>query len=148
MENQTPLQTAPAPEKKSKLPLIIGIIAGILLCCCILGIAAYLLGGSFLSNPMDKGSDVDGYAGRADELLRNDTMLAIAGYEGSSYGCDNPTLVTGQVTVQPLEGGGAEGAGLWVEVWNVEACGAVHSYEITFIPSPGGGTDYSITPLE
>ena len=140
METQIPQD---APAKKTNPLIIVAVIAGILLCCCVIGAAAFFM---LNSNPLGNltgGASDSSYSGRADELLRSDTMLAIAGYEASAYGCETPTLAAGQVMIPP-----AQSSDAWVEVWTVDACGATHTYEVTFTPSPGGGTDYSVSPLD
>jgi hypothetical protein len=82
------------------------------------------------------------YAGLADSLLKSDTLALIETYE-NSQGCSSVSLTTGVVTQYPDPNPG----GVWQEMWTVDACGEAHVYEITFTPSPGGGTDMSVKKI-
>jgi hypothetical protein len=135
------MQATEQPQKKSKLPIIIGVAAAILVCLCVAAIAVYFLSGDSDADPVITNSDV--YAGRADELLRSDTMNIIGGYEASQYGCDSVNLVGGEVLVAPAQTGDA-----WVEQWQVNACDAAHTYKVVFSPSSAGGTDIAVTPVD
>ncbi|MBI5295833.1 MAG: hypothetical protein HY869_10180 [Chloroflexi bacterium] len=144
METRTPVQTEAAPQKKSNLPLILGIVAGILVCCCVLGVAAYFLAGSLLPNWSDDVppvyNDADGYTGNADELLRTDALNLIGIYEELQLGCADLSLVSGEMLVFP----DPAGDGSWQETWQVDACGDLRQYTVSFTPT-SGGTDIAVT---
>ena len=140
METQTPIQSEPAPPKKSKLLIIIGVAAGILLCCCMVMIAVLALNWNSLSDFMKGGGDT--YSGRADESLREDALNLIGIYEEAKLGCADLSLVEGQM----ISSSELTSDDSWKETWQVNACGEMHQYTVTFTPSPGSGTDISIKP--
>jgi hypothetical protein len=131
------------PVEKPKSNRTWLIVAGVVLfCCCITAIAAILAWPTITSL---LGSGTPGtYSGRADAILKQDVLNAIANYEASQNGCSEVTLFMGQ----DAPGSGQTGDGSWTELWQILACGESHLYEITFTPSPQGGTDFSATPLD
>jgi hypothetical protein len=133
---ETAVQLEPIVRRKSKLPIIVGVAAGVLLCCCLLGVGVYAL----LGEDLFKGGDV--YAGRADEILLEDTLNLIGLYEEGQLGCADLSLLGGQILLAP----DPAGDGSWQETWRVDACGETHLYAITFTPTAGGGTDIEVMP--
>jgi hypothetical protein len=138
METQTPIQSV--SPKKSKLPIIIGVAVGILLCCCVLVVAVLALNWNSLSNFIKGGGET--YSGRADEILRADALNLIGLYEEAKLGCADLSLVSGRMLLSPDQ----TGNGSWQEAWQVNACGNTHGYTVTFTPTPDSGTDISILP--
>lgn len=137
---EAPVQPEPITRRKSKLPIFIGVAAGILLCCCLLGIGIYALLGENLVTDLLQGGDT--YSGRADETLRRDTLNLIGLYEEGQLGCADLSLIGGQILLAP----DPAGDGSWQETWRVNACGETHLYTITFTPTAGGGTDIEVMP--
>ena len=84
------------------------------------------------------------YSGRADDVLKQDVLQVIANYELAQYDCSEVSLLLGSTTVSPEQ----SGDGSWTEMWQGMACNTSHLYSISFVPSPQGGTDFSVTPLE
>ncbi len=144
METRNPVQAESTSQKKSNLPLILGIMAGVLVCCCVLGVAAYFLAGTLLPSLSDDVppvyNDADGYTGNADELLRTDALNLIGIYEELQLGCADLSLVSGEMLVFP----DPAGDGSWQETWQVNACGDLHQYTVSFTPT-SGGTDIAVT---
>ena len=137
----------PVAVKKNNLPLIIGAVA-IVLCCCVVvvGAAIYLFVTlSSVSNSVTVPLPNDTqYLGNADELLRSDTLKAIADHEYSQTGCSDVTLFSGVMNLAPDQ----TSDGSWSEVWEIDACGDYHKYDVVFTPTPDGGTDFSVTPSD
>ena len=129
----------PAKPKSNRTWLIVGGI--VLICCCLAVLAVIVLGPTITSL---LGSGAGFYSGRADEVLKQDVLTAIANYELAQYGCSDVSLLLGSTTTTPEQ----SGDGSWTEVWQVRACDASHLYSVSFVPSPQGGTDFSATPLD
>jgi hypothetical protein len=127
---------------RNRLWLILG---GVLLaCCCVAAIGAVLAGPAIMKiiNSAAEGGSL--YSGRADALLKQDTLNLIGTYESAQYDCTDVSLFIGQVLLAPEQ----TGDGSWSEMWQVNACGASHLYSVTFTPSADGGTDISVSPAE
>ncbi len=140
MENQVVIENA--VPKKNYVPFIIAGVA--LLCCCLVVVAAVgytlIVGRTF--NSVSENGGV--YNGLADELLKTDALNAIKQYEASESGCKDVSLFLGSVITPPA----SSADGSWLEEWQVNACGESHLYSVAFTPSPGGGTDFSITRID
>src|SRR5687768_4933709 len=160
---ETPAQTEP---KKSSTGLMIGIgiaIFLVLCCCCLVVIGALAFGvfplvrsESSLPTPAFdfdfETPDPDSFdapssnqlvpeGGRGDLLLRTDTwgfvMIASATFDCSDYPSAADTTIT--ITQQP------DALGIWEEEWTVPCDdGSEQSFDVTFTPSEGGGTDISV----
>ena len=139
------MESQPPVEKKSgnKILIIVGVIALVCICVVFIAIAALVIVGPVVQSVNEQVQQGLIYSGRADELLRKDVMDAIANYE-SAADCLEVSLSGGQVVLSPDQ----TSDGSWKETWQVSACGTFHLYEITFTPSPQGGTDFAITPLD
>jgi len=125
------------PQSNKMIWLVVG--CAVLACCCLLVVAISAAGFLFMNIRSSASTSALPYAGRADDLLKQNALDAIQGYESSKNGCRDVSLLAGQVLVAP-----DSGSSPWKESWQVLACGASHLYTITFTPSPGGGTDFSI----
>jgi hypothetical protein len=137
MENQN--TSASSGAGSSKLWWIIG---GVVLVCCCLSIIALVVAGPAVMGVFNSISQSGGlYSGIADEQLKSDVLNAIAGYESETGGCSDVKLFNGQLIASPDQ----SSDGSWVEMWQVSSCGESHLYSIVFTPSPGGGTDFSVT---
>src|SRR5688572_24832854 len=160
---ETPVQTEP---KKSNKGLIIGVVIAVILalcCCCLAIIGAVGAAGmfplrsatSFPTPAFDfdfETPDPDSFdapssnqlvpeGGRGDLLLRTDTwgfvMIASATFDCSDYPSAADTTIT--ITQQP------DSLGIWQEEWTVPCDdGSKKSFDVTFTPSEGGGTDISV----
>jgi hypothetical protein len=140
------MEEAVQPQKKSQKPLIVAalIVAG--LCGCVLlvlavGTGFYFLNSSKTDDPVPPVyNDADGYTGNADELLRTDALNLIGIYEETKTGCADLSLVSGEMLVFP----DPAGDGSWQETWQVDACGNLRVYTVSFTPT-SGGTDIAVT---
>jgi hypothetical protein len=134
--------TSAAKSKSNKTWLI---VAGVvLICCCITSIAAIVAWPTITSLLGSGETNTATYSGRADAVLKQDVLNVIANYESAQNGCNEVTLLMGQ----DAPGSGQSGDGSWSELWQILACDASHLYEITFVPSPQGGTDFSVSPID
>jgi hypothetical protein len=131
---------SPAKPKSNKTWLIVGVV--VLICCC-LAVGAAVLAWPTISGLLGAGA-TGLYSGRADDVLKQDVLTIITNYEASQNGCTDVTLFVGAETLSPEQ----TGDGSWVEMWQVVACDASHVYSITFTPSPQGGTDFSVRPVD
>ena len=140
MQDQTPV--SPASQKVSRTWIIAGVV--IFLCCCLVVVTALatILITRRSQNSISTGSGI--YNGLADDLLRQDILNAIAQYEAAQSGCEDVSIFSAAVIFAP----DSSADGSWQEEWQVDVCGEIHPYSATFTPSPGGGTDFSITPLD
>ncbi len=135
-DQNVPAKSGPA---SNKLWWIIGGMIGV---CCCLSILALVFAGPAIMGIFSSVSQEGGlYSGIADEQLKSDVLNTITQYEGSTSGCSDVSLFLGQMLVSPEQ----TGDGSWSELWQVMACGESHLYSVSFAPSPGGGTDFSIT---
>lgn len=135
--NQETLSTQPSSKSRKWLFIAAG-GALIVLCACLTAAAIIL---PPLANI---GQSTPSYTGLADEQLKNDTLQLIAQYEQGQNGCGNVTLFAGTVMLHPAQ----TGDGSWVEMWQVNACGASRLYNITFTPDGNGGTYISASPID
>lgn len=130
-------QASPARQKsKKKVMTVLAIIAAVSIVLIVFG--GFVLG-PILKNAVGAAGMVrpaDG--GLADAVLKQDVWNSITAYE-SGLGCVDPEPVLVSVSQQP------DAAGVWVERWDVNACGVSHSFNVRFSPSPGGGVVYAIT---
>jgi hypothetical protein len=149
----------PEPKKTNRTLIIIG---GILLACCFLvvvvGLVYQFVIAPSISNtieaisstpqgvevsPGDTGSSTSSdlpSGGLADDTLRLDVWMAV-NVASSALGCTpDAAQTTIEVTQDP------DLSGKWIEKWAV-ACtsGGQKAFDVTFTPTAGGGTDYSIT---
>ena len=127
------------PVTKPRSKALWFIIGGVVLLCCCLVIAA-MIAWPTISGMVGSGL----YSGLADDVLKQDVLNAIAKFESSQNGCADVSLITGTTTVRPED----TPDGSWTELWQVRACDASHLYSIEMVPSPQGGTDYTVTPLD
>lgn len=76
---------------------------------------------------------------KANPVLKADVADALKQWE-LAYGCSTLWLkVVDTKVVAPFDGHKS------VEKWSVQSCnGELHSYEVSFMPTPDGGTDYGI----
>jgi hypothetical protein len=120
-------------------------IAGVLtiLCCC-LTIVVLTFGVIFFSTLDSISVNGEVYSGLADDQLKNDTLNGIKQYEASQSGCKDVSLFLGSMITSPA----SSVDGSWLEEWQVNVCGESHLYSVAFTPSPGGGTDFSITRID
>jgi hypothetical protein len=147
---------APEPKKSNKMLFI---IVGVLLACCILviivGLVYQFVISPSISNTIDAisstpqgneaspgsstSSDLPS-GGNTSDILRRDVWMAISGVSSGS-GC---TPDVAQTTIEITQG--PDSSGIWIEKWTV-ACssGEQQAFDVTFTPTAGGGTDYSIT---
>jgi hypothetical protein len=137
---------APEPKKSNKTLFIIG---GILLACCCLAVVAIavyqLVIMPKISNTFEtindtlQNTDLPS-GGLAGDTLRRDVWLAV-GVASSGLGC---TPDAAQTTIEVIQD--PDSSGKWIETWTV-ACssGGQKDFDVTFTPTAGGGTDYSIT---
>jgi hypothetical protein len=140
------MEEAIQPQKKSKSPLIVAalIVAG--LCGCVLLVLAVGTGFYFLNSPKTAEpvqpiyNDSDGYSGNADELLRADALNLIGIYEETQSGCADLSLVSGEMLLPSDQ----TDDGSWQETWQVNACGGLRVYTVSFTPT-SGGTDVAVT---
>ncbi len=137
MEEQASI---PASKPKSNRTWLI--VGAVLLVCCCLTVVAAVLAWPTITSLLGSGAGL--YSGRADAVLKQDVLTVIANYESSQNGCSEVTLLTGQDA--PDSGQTSDGS--WTELWQILACDASHLYQITFVPSPQGGTDFTVTPLD
>lgn len=147
-------------QKKSKLPLILGIAAALLCCCCLILIVIYFVLGPAVSNVFseinsqiespslpngtalpDIGTFLDvPTGGLGDDTLRANTWAYVV-LLGASVGCENPTADHTSIDVLSYP----DSSGVWQERWNlVCADGSTPAFIIDFTPNPNGGTDISI----
>jgi hypothetical protein len=130
-----------APQQTAKSRKWIALAAGdalALLCLCLA--AAFII----LPAVANIGQSTVSYNGNADEQLKSDTLNLIAQYEQAQNGCGNVTLFIGNMTLRPEQ----TGDGSWSEIWQVNACGESHMYNIAFTPDGAGGTYISLTPID
>ena len=133
METQTPVQPAP---KKSNLPMILGIGAAVLVCCCVLALVIlYVLnttnstvGNVFsqinIETPVvpdiptlsgqEPGSGDLPQGGLTDNLLRSNTWTMVQ-VLASVKGCTNPSASNTTIEVSQT----ADSNGIWKELWTV-----------------------------
>lgn len=127
----------PIVEKKGgfgkKWILIAGVGLG-LMCICLVIIGGIAAIPSLLDIP---GVGSDNYTGIADEQLKSDVLTMISQVEG----CPTTSIFSGSMLLSPDQ----STDGSWVEIWQVDACGASHMYSITFTPDGVGGTYFSIS---
>jgi hypothetical protein len=78
----------------------------------------------------------------ADPLLQRDAMQgALAALiPATPEGCKHPVATDTSVTGSP-----PNGRDPWVERWTFDLCGKKAALDMTFTPSPNGGTDWSTT---
>ncbi|SRR5581483_328542 len=130
-------QASPARQKsKKKVMTIIAIIA---IVTVVLVVSGSFLLGLVLRNAVGAAGvsgPVDG--GLADPAVKHDVWSSLVIYE-KGLGCEDPESVLITVLQQP------DAAGVWVERWDVNACGESHSYKVRFSPSPESGIVYAIT---
>lgn len=136
--NQETLSTQSSSKSRKWLFVAAG-SALIVLCVCLAATAAIVL--PSLANI---GQSTVSYTGLADEQLKNDTLQLLAQYEQGQTGCGNVTLFAGNVMLHPAQ----TEDGSWVEMWQVNACGASRLYNITFTPDGIGGTYISASPID
>ncbi len=132
----------PAPRQPAKTKTWIVLAAGgalVLLCLC-LAAAAFIV----LPAVANIGQSTVSYNGIADEQLKSDTLNLIAQYEQAQNGCKDVTLFAGNLMLRPE----ITNDGTWSEMWQVNACGASHLYNITFTPDGAGGTYISVSPID
>ena len=81
-------------------------------------------------------------ASAADPLLQRDAMQgALAALiPATPEGCKHPVATDTSVTGSP-----PNGRDPWVERWTFDLCGKKATLDMTFTPSPNGGTDWSTT---
>lgn len=158
MDNYPPVEPV-QPKSGSKLPLILGIIAGVLLLCCCAGIIVAIATNSVsnvfggiqngLESTQEPSYDESGggstsgpvgpaIGGRGNDILKGDVWNAIVIYE-ASQGCDSPVSTAISVTQDP------DSDGAWVEAWEVDSCGQSTTYIVRLTPDPAGGINYEIT---
>lgn len=135
MESETHPPQQPAKRKTWVILAIGGALA--LLCLCLA--AAFII----LPAAANIGQSTVSYNGIADEQLKSDTLNLIAQYEQAQNGCNNVTLFIGNLMLRPEQ----TGDGSWSEIWQVNACGESHMYNIAFTPDGAGGTYISLTPI-
>lgn len=124
-------------KKNNKTLIIVGAILLLCLCVTVIGAVAYIT--------LQKVSEqAFGYTGIASEQLRSDVLKGIAENETSQNSCSDITLVNGRMFLSPEQ----SGDGSWIEMWQVMVCGESRLYSISFIPSPLGGTDFSVNRLD
>jgi hypothetical protein len=157
--------------KKANTGKIIAIVVVVLLCCCCLAIAAvFLFMGPAVGNvyssvnqqltampelpsmPADPSNPSDvpmpalpsnliPQGGLGDDLLRTNTwgyVVTAAAVSGCAATDASQTAI--EVLQEP------DSSGAWKEQWTV-TCGdgSNKSFDVSFTPSPGGGTDLSVT---
>jgi len=100
------------------------------LCLCSLLLAATSSGCSAVQVPGET---------KADAVLKEDVAAALKQQE-LAYGCSTLWLtVLDTKLVSPFDGHKS------VEKWTVKSCnGELHAYEVSFMPTPDGGTDIGI----
>ena len=76
----------------------------------------------------------------ADWTLQRDTRTLIGFYEHSAGGSMQPNVVDTALVKRDASG--------WVETWVVDRNGTRVDYEVSFRPSPRGGTDISVSPKQ
>ena len=158
METQTPVQPAP---KKNSLPMMLGIGAAVLVCCCVLVVGAVFavpmlfaptVGNVFskvemdlqtpaVPEPQNPGSGDLPQGGITDDLLRANTWPLVQ-IVATAADCSNPSAADTTIEVtQPMDANG-----VWKELWTV-ACesGGPAKVEVTFTPGAQGGTDVSVS---
>jgi len=130
-------RASPARQKsKKKVMAVIAIIVVVSVVLIVFGsivlgpVLKNAVGAAGLSGPAD--------GGLADPAIKHDVWNSLAAYE-KGLGCDDPESVLITVLQQPDAGG------VWVERWDVNACGETHSYKVRFSPSPESGIVYAIT---
>jgi hypothetical protein len=140
---QITMETNQPLEKKGNNRILIIVGAILLLCCCVTaaGAAAYITLEPVIQSVNQQ---LAGYAGIASEQLKSDVLKGIAEYEASQSGCSDVTLINGHLFLSPEQ----SGDGTWIETWQVMVCGESRLYSISFTPSPLGGTDFSVRPLD
>lgn len=137
MEDNQPI------EKKgtNKILIIVGVL--ILLCACIVVIsaAAFIVLKPALQSVNEQAF---GYTGIASEELKSDVLKAISDNETSLNGCSDITMINGHMFLRPEQ----TGDGSWTETWQVMVCDESRLYSISFVPSPLGGTDFTVTRID
>jgi hypothetical protein len=80
---------------------------------------------------------------RTDPFLQRDLNPVVSGIAKSRAApdCQRYIVADTKITQQP------QGAGGWVERWDLAVCAATHAIEITFTPSAQGGTTWNIKQL-
>jgi len=58
--------------------------------------------------------------------------------------CKKSKIVNTEITEHPKN----PGKDPWTELWTVDRCGILVYYKVGFTPSPKGGTDFVVSPLE
>lgn len=159
----------PTAPKKNNTPLIIGAVVVLLLCCCCALIAGTLsvLGPTVNSVyesiqqevPYQAPSGEDGdeenpitvpglsdfvpTGGLGDDILRADTWANL-NVAAAMASCTIPADGAGRTSISVIQN--PDSAGTWVERWTVPCSeGGTKSFDITYTPAEGGGTDFSIT---
>lgn len=137
------METIQPVEKKGnrKVLIIAGILA--LLCACIVVISAAAF---IVLKPVLEGVNQQafGYTGIASEELKSDVLKAISENETAQNGCSEVSLMNGHMFLPENQ----TEDGSWSETWQVIVCGESRLYSIYFVPSPLGGTDFSVNRLD
>lgn len=147
MTLETPVPQQPTKSKTWIFLAVGGALA--LLCICLVAAAfivlpplVYFLGS--IPDVANIGPSTVAYEGNADEQLKADTLQLIAQYEQAQNGCNDVTLFIGNMMLRPEQ----TGDGSWSEMWQVNACGESHMYNIAFTPDGAGGTYISVSPID
>jgi hypothetical protein len=161
METQT---SNPQPKTDNR-NLLIGVVAAVVVCCCCAftaiggyyGWQAYqvkqapdyqqesipptLAPEDFQSTQPDAQEPPLG--GNTDDILRNDIWSVLSGAV-SGMGC---TPNGSASSIEMLQA--PDSAGIWAEKWTV-ACtdGNFMAFNVTFVPDPSGGTNYTIDQIK
>lgn len=152
MQNQTQ-----ARSKSNRIILIIGAL--LLSCCCIFSVTGVILYPTVRTavakafsapapvplvelSPTTNGATSSGgpaSGGLGDSLLKSEVWNSIVNWFASNQNCSDMKSTRIDVSKSP------DSNGAWEEAWTVQACGQTSVLVIDFTPSPGGGTDYTIS---
>ena len=133
----------PGPKPKRSIAQIIGVVVAVILCLLFViaaGIVIIPNLGRFSIPEVPEGYR---YSGIASAELQGEALKLLE-KEESALGCTTISLTSVEVLNLPQDVIDAS----WAEVWEMDACGEIHSYAITFAPDAAGGINVSILRIE
>jgi hypothetical protein len=136
---ESPNVESPKPSSKKN----IGMVAVVFVCLLLVVAAGIVIIPNLGRFSIPEAPEGYRYSGIASLELQDEATRLIEQQE-NALGCDTISLTSVEVLNLPQDVLDAS----WAEVWELDACGEIHSYAVNFIPNPAGGIDVSALRME
>lgn len=132
-----------SPQPKKNIAKTIGIAIVVLVCLLLVFAAGIVIIPNLGRISIPEPSDGYRYSGIASVELQEEATKLIQQQE-NALGCDTISLTSVEVLNLPQDVIDAS----WGEMWQMDACGEIHPYLVTFVPDPAGGIKVSAIRAE